>query len=213
MGSVDSTYRQIPPQNPALSQTRTDLYPDALNLDLRSLPHTPQMQATPHPDLIAHLALELSMEKLRVNETTKARDIALSRLGEAYACLREKNRRIVLLERLNQVNINDLGVRVTSPGRPACLDVVNSQGDHRGNWVEDSEGLTISNLGREEADVRSMQTHIQMLEKTLEDLELIDQRCLSQRPYGAYSATRVESDRISMSSLHPDPPPYEMFKV
>jgi len=153
------------------------------------------------------------MEKLRVSETTKARDVVLSRLGDAYACLREKNRQIALLERSSQVNASDLGVRVPSPGRLVGSGGVESHDANRqAHWV-DVEGLTAPSPRGEGADVHSMQTRIQMLEKTLEDVELIDQRCLSQRLYGGIGVAGMDSGRISMNSLHPDPPPYEMFKV
>ncbi|KAF9481346.1 hypothetical protein BDN70DRAFT_855397 [Pholiota conissans] len=44
-----------------------------------------------NPFLIAEIALELQMERMRVEEAMKARDSALDRLCDAYASIRQKN--------------------------------------------------------------------------------------------------------------------------
>ncbi|KAF5317962.1 hypothetical protein D9619_012172 [Psilocybe cf. subviscida] len=52
-----------------------------------------------NPYRIAELNLELQIEKMRVVEMTKARDIAVERLADAYTVIRQKNEFIDLLQR------------------------------------------------------------------------------------------------------------------
>lgn len=52
-----------------------------------------------NPYRIAELNLELQIEKIRVVEMTRARDIAVERLGDAYTLIRQKNEFIDLLQR------------------------------------------------------------------------------------------------------------------